>query len=81
MSVFLREKLSDYAHKTWCGWMEHLFSKCKPNDDGTVTIPADLVLRWKRQVVTKYVDLPEAEKSSDRKEAASILGLLGKDDR
>ncbi len=71
-----REKLAEYAHKAWSGWMNYLFEKSVLNEDGTVVIPAWAVERWKRQAATSYVDLPEDEKESDRDEADSIMRAL-----
>ena len=68
----LREKLAAYAHDAWSRWMKYLFSKSTKNPDGSVTIPKDLVDRWTRQMTTKYEDLPEKEKPSDRDEADTI---------
>lgn len=70
------EKLADLAHKSWSGWMEHLFEKSESNEDGTVVIPKELVERWKRQIETKYEDLSDDEKESDRKEARKVLKIL-----
>ena len=74
----VREELADYAHRTWSGWMNHLFSKSHANGDGTVTIPAEQVVRWRRQMETEYQDLPGEEKLSDGDEADEILGIIGK---
>lgn len=71
----LREQLAEYAHDAWSGWMRYLFEKATENDDGTVTIPAWAVERWKRQITTPYADLPENEKESDRLEADKILAI------
>ena len=73
-----RELLADYAHRAWSGWMHYLFDKSTYNADGTVTIPADLVQRWTRQMTTQYINLPENEKESDRKEADEIIAIVGK---
>jgi hypothetical protein len=70
----VRERLAAYAHDAWAGWMNYLFSKCKTNNDGTVTIPEWAVMRWHRQATTPYHELPEREKESDRLEAEKILG-------
>lgn len=70
------EQLADLAHKQWSGWMEYLFSKCTMNDDGTMTIPKWAVDRWKRQMVTDYIDLSEEEKESDRVEARKVMEVL-----
>ena len=70
------EQLSNYSHKAWAGWMKYLFSKSKQNKNGTVTIPKWAVDRWKRQSMTVYKNLPEAEKESDQKEANEILKIF-----
>jgi hypothetical protein len=72
----LIEVLADYAHRAWGGWMVYLFSKCTQNEDGSMTIPAWAVDRWKRQMAASYDNLPEEEKFSDRKEAGRIIAIL-----
>jgi len=69
----LTEDLADYAHTSWAGWMKYLFKKSVENKDGTVTIPKDLVDRWKLQMTTSYKKLSEKEKESDRDEARKII--------
>ena len=73
-----RELLADYAHRAWSGWMHYLFTRSITYDDGSVKIPATLAKRWKRQMTTHYIDLPENEKESDRKEADEIIAIVGK---
>ena len=72
----LRESLAAYAHASWTGWMRYLFSKGTLNNDGSFTIPPDLVKRWGRQMDTPYADLPESEKASDRTEADRMLSVV-----
>jgi hypothetical protein len=67
------EALADYAHSAWSGWMRYLFQQGTLNKDGSFTIPKDKVQRWSRQMSTRYKDLPDKEKESDRKEAREIL--------
>ena len=81
----LREALAAYAHEAWSGWLRYLFSRCSSNaglyiDCGgqTAIIPAWAVKRWARQMETSYVDLPEKEKESDRKEADKMLAIMGR---
>ena len=71
-----REELANYAHEAWSGWMRYMFGKSIENIDGSVTIPADSVRRWKRQCATKYEDLPEEEKESDRDEADKMTKIM-----
>jgi len=72
----LRERLANYAHEAWAGWMGYLGGKAMENADGTVTISKREVDRWTRQVGTKYADLSESEQASDLAEADKILALL-----
>lgn len=70
----LREMLAAQEHDRWSRWMSYLFSKC--NSDMGMMIPAELVLRWQRQIDTPYAKLSEEEKDSDRKEADNTLKLI-----
>jgi len=74
----LVEALAAYAHEAWAGWMNYLFGKCERADCASsfLVIPEWAVLRWKRQAETKYADLPEQEKESDRKEAREMLRII-----
>ena len=72
----MREQLAALAHEMWSGWMDYLFSKCKDEKDGTVTIPAWAVQRWKHQMVTPYSALTGKEQESDRVEADKILDIM-----
>ena len=70
----MREKLAELVHNSqWSGWMRYLFSKGTFNDDGTWTMPAWAVERWRRQMETPYFELSESEKDSDRSEADKFL--------
>jgi hypothetical protein len=76
MVAILREKLACLCHDQWAGWMNYLFSKGTFNDDGTWTMPAEFVERWRRQSNTSYGDLPESEQDSDRTEADKFISLI-----
>lgn len=73
----LIEALADKQHEIWAHWMKYLFGVSRRNDDGSVTIPADNVERWKRQMATAYADLSEREQDSDRHQAQKIMDVLG----
>ncbi len=70
-----REKLAEYAHVAWSGWMIYLFEKSLEVGDGCVEIPKWAVERWTRQATTEYRDLPEEEKESDRTEAGRMISI------
>lgn len=72
----LRERPAEYAHGAWSGWLKYQFGKGTFNADGTWTMPAWAVERWKRQAETDYANLPESEKESDRAEADKMLAIL-----
>ncbi len=72
----LIEELANYAHEAWSGWMKYMFQRSQANRDGSVTIPPDLVKRWGIQAVTKYENLPEEMKPSDREEAIKMLNII-----
>lgn len=60
------EVLAETQNIIWSHWTDHQFSKCIENEDGSLTIPKELVIRWKRQANTNYNELSEKEKQSDR---------------
>ena len=76
MNMF--EKIAELEHIQWAGWMEYIFQKSVLNQDGTVTIPKWAVERWTRQMNTTYLELPDEEKQSDRKEAARVMEIIKK---
>jgi len=75
----MREKLANYAHEAWSGWMNYLFKKSITNVNGTVIIPKWAVDRWKRQASTSYQNLPSNEQISDQIEANKILDIFRED--
>jgi len=74
----LRELFANQAHASWAGWVNYLFSISTTTPDGVVVIPKKTAMRWRRQMQTHYIDLPEEEKESDRKEVDEYLALLPK---
>ena len=69
-------RLADMTHEVWAHWMRYLFSVSVQNEDGSVTIPADKVERWKRQMDTNYYDLTEREQRSDISQAKKYLAVF-----
>jgi len=72
----IREKLAEAQHCIWSHWMAYLFQCCIMNSDGSATIPAEKVERWKRQVDTPYPELTNKEQESDRHQADKVLLVI-----
>ena len=76
----LLEKLADLEHDRWSRWQNYVHSKCTAIDDGrgniSLVIPAEFVKHWERQLRTKFGNLSETEKESDRKEARHTLQTI-----
>ena len=72
----LKNKLANYYHESWSYWMKYLFQNSTLNNDGTVTIPSELVRRWKRQSSVDFKDLSVKEKDIDLDEADNLIKLL-----
>lgn len=72
----LLEALAAVEHERWSHWQRYLHSKCTPGDDGTLTIPAELVGRWSAQITTPYDELSEVEKKSDRDQVRKTLEVV-----
>ncbi len=70
------EALAAVEHERWSHWQRYLHSRCTRNSDGSLTIPAHEVSRWERQMHTKYLELTDAEKESDREQAGEYLDVL-----
>ena len=63
-------------HEIWAHWLRYQLSCCVENADGSLTVPAEYVERWRRQMETVYSELAEPERKSDREQADKILQLL-----
>lgn len=69
------EKHAAVEHEIWSHWMKYMFSVCKNTPSGTVTIPMNLVERWREQMETPYDILSEDEKKSDREQVWKHIGV------
>ncbi len=70
------EVLADIEHERWSHWQKYMHSKCKKLADGSLVIPPDLVEKWERQAHTKYSDLSNKEKDSDRDQVFRYLSII-----
>lgn len=72
----LVEELATVEHERWSHWQRYLHSKCVRAEDGSLTIPAELVRRWELQMNTPYSELSEEEKESDREQVRRYLPII-----
>ena len=72
----LLEQLAAVEHERWSHWQRHVHSKCVRQPDGSLCLPAGLVARWEKQINTKYAELDEQEKESDREQVRKYLPLI-----
>lgn len=70
------EVVAEFVHTIWSEWMEYLFRHGPVNEDGSFTIPATQVSKWKRQMVTPLKELPEEEQVTDFDIAHRFLELI-----
>ena len=72
----LIEQLAEVEHERWSHWQRYVHSKGVRQPDGSLLLPADLVARWERQIGTKYADLDDQERESDREQVRKYLPLI-----
>jgi len=70
------ELLSEIEHERWSRWQKYLHESCVPNNDGSLTIPFELVNKWEKQMNTPYKQLTDKEKNSDRELVMEKIHLL-----
>jgi hypothetical protein len=72
------EEGADLEHDRWAHWQKYMHSKFdqESRNGEWICLPVSLFDRWERQITTKYADLSEQEKESDRKEVRKYLPLL-----
>lgn len=72
----LLEPLAAAEHERWAHWQRYMHSKGIRQPDGSLLLPADLVVRWEAQIGKKYADLTEAERESDREQVRKYLPIV-----
>lgn len=72
----LVEELAAVEHERWAHWQRYMHSKGVRQNDGALTIPAELVERWDRQAATSYDALGDRERESDREQVARYLPII-----
>lgn len=70
------DKLAAIEHERWSHWQKYMHEKGVRQSDGSLTFSPELVARWERQMSTRYADLDEKEKQSDREQVFRYIPLL-----
>jgi hypothetical protein len=70
------EQLAAIEHERWADWQRWCHESGTRNPDGSITLPADCVARWERQIATPYADLSDREKESDREQVYRYLHII-----
>ena len=72
----LIEQLAAIEHERWAHWQRYVHSKGVRQPDGSLLLSADLVARWEKQIDTKYAELGDQERESDREQVRKYLPLI-----
>ncbi|WLA39746.1 hypothetical protein QNJ95_44105 [Bradyrhizobium elkanii] len=72
----LVESLAAIEHERWSHWQRYMHGKATKQIDGSLLIPPNLVRQWERQLQTRYADLSEKEKESDREQVRKYLPVI-----
>ncbi len=75
-----REMVASLVHELWIQWMQYFQKQVRWIEGMGWAIPEDIIVRWQRQMRTKYDDLPEEDKESNRRQADKILDLMAEID-
>lgn len=69
-------ELAAVEHERWAHWQRYMHDKGERRTDGSLVLPPDLVERWEAQIATRYADLSEAERESDREQVRRYIPLV-----
>ena len=69
----IKESLARLEHEQWVHWMKYMYSLCSQDKHGNYIIPKEKAERQLKQINTKYKDLSEEEKQSDKDWAEKTL--------
>lgn len=75
----LRERLAELEHEQWSHWETYRKKRMReldPDNDLNCDKMVEQIENWNRLRKTKYQDLTEKEKESDRKWADKVLDIL-----
>jgi hypothetical protein len=72
----LVDELAAIEHERWAHWQRYVHDHCERQQDGSLVIPAELAARWEAQIETRYVQLTEREKASDREQVRRYLPVI-----
>lgn len=71
----LLEDLAALEHKQWAHWTEYMLNRIEGIEKANLN-PKQQIEDWRRQIKTKYQDLTEKEKDSDRVWARKTIEII-----
>ena len=72
----LRNRLADYLHQAWAGWVGHMLASARPEDDGSVCISKEVLEAWQRRVSETVDTLPMEYAEKTREQADEIIEIV-----
>lgn len=72
----ITDELAAVEHERWAHWQRFVHDQASRQPDGSLRLPAELVERWERQIETRFEDLSEKEKESDREQVRRYLPII-----
>ncbi|GAB3169813.1 hypothetical protein GCM10027059_35420 [Myceligenerans halotolerans] len=70
------ERLAEIEHERWAHWQQYVHDQCERQEDGSLVVPAELVMRWEAQIRATYGELSEREKESDQEQVHRYLPII-----
>lgn len=68
--------LASIQHDIWAHWQNYVHSVAIVNEDGSLTIPRELVEHWQEQINTKYENLSINEQESDINQVEKFKSIV-----
>lgn len=74
----LQRHVAEYIHTIWGNWMRYILSVATKNDDGSITISSDHVIRWTRMLGTSFNSMSKVEIEPKMEMADKVLKIVHK---
>ena len=72
----IKEQLARLEYRRWINWQAHLHTYCIKNEDGSLTIPKEVVEGLEKKMIVSYNSLSKEEKDRGIEIAEEILKVI-----